>query len=178
MPADSVVKAAYGCEYSDRVVLTTSLPDGSYDFIANQADGNREALQRVIRQKFGVVAKWEVLETNVLLLTVKIPNVPGLSPTAKKQPSAEIYGTTSYGVVDKPLTNLVNFLEAQTGLPVVDQTGLTGRFDFSLKWNEPKVQQTQGLPSPLRQALIDQLGLELVPGTAPIEMLVVERVKN
>jgi uncharacterized protein (TIGR03435 family) len=176
VPAETVVKAAYGCEDSDRVALETSLPDGRYDFIANLADGNQEALQRVVRQKFGVVAKWEILETNALLLTVKIPNAPGLSPTAKKQPSAEFYGTTFYGGVDKPLTNLVNFLEASAGIPVVDRTGLTGRFDFSLKWNKPKVQQTQqGLPDPLRQALLNQLGLELVPGTAPVEMLVVEK---
>jgi len=175
VPAESVVNAAYGCELPDRVVLATSLPDGNYDFIANLPHGNQEALQRVIRQKFGVVAKWKMLETNVLLLTVKIPNAPGLSPTAKKQSPAEYYGTTSYGAVDKPLTNLVNFLEASAELPVVDQTGLIGRFDFDLKWIEPKVQQTQGLPGPLRQALIDQLGLELVPGSEPIEMLVVEK---
>jgi uncharacterized protein (TIGR03435 family) len=175
VPAEIVVTAAYGCELPDRVVLTTSLPDGNYDFIANLPEGNHEALQRVIRQQFGVVAKWEMLETNVLLLTVKIPNAPGLSPTAKKQSPAEYYGTTSYGAVDKPLTNLVNFLEANAGLPVVDQTGLTGRFDFDLKWIESKVQQTQGLPGPLRLALIDQLGLELVPGREPVEMLVIEK---
>jgi uncharacterized protein (TIGR03435 family) len=176
VPAETVVKAAYGCEDSDRVVLETTLPDGRYDFIANLADGNQEALQRVVGQKFGVVAKWEILETNALLLRVKIPNAPGLSPTAKKQPPHETYGTTLYGAVDKPLTNLVNFLEASAGIPVVDRTGLTGHFDFSLKWNEPKVQKTQqGLPDSLRQALLNQLGLELIPGTAPVEMLVVEK---
>jgi uncharacterized protein (TIGR03435 family) len=175
VPSETVVRAAYGCEVSDRAVLETSLPDGRYDFIANLADGNQEALQRVVRQKFGVVAKWEMLETNALLLTVKIPNAPGLIPSAKKQPPSEGGGITLYVVVNKPLTNLVNFLEATAGIPVVDRTGLTGRFDFSLKWNEPKVQQTQGLPDPLRQVLLNQLGLELVPGTAPVEMLVVEK---
>jgi uncharacterized protein (TIGR03435 family) len=176
VPAETVVRAAYGCEVSDRAVLETSLPDGRYDFIANLADGNQEALQRVVRQKFGVVAKWEMLETNALLLTVKIPNAPGLIPSAKKQPPSEGGGTTLYVVVDKPLTNLVNFLEAQAGTPVVDRTGLTGRFDFILKWNEPKVQQKQqGLPDPLRQVLLNQLGLELVPGTARVKMLVVEK---
>ena len=175
VPAETVVKAAYGCEYPDRVVLETSLPDGRYDFIANLADGNQEALQRVVRQKFGVVAKWEMLETNALLLTVKIPNAPGLSPSAKKQPPQEGVGRSLYFTVDKPLTNLVNFLEDQSVIPVVDRTGLTGRFDFSLKWNEQENQQNQVIPDTLKQALLNQLGLELVPATAPVEMLVVKK---
>ena len=73
----------------DRVVIADkSARRRDYDFIANLADGNQEALQRVVRQKFGVVAKWEMLETNVLLLTAKIPNAPGLSPTKQKEPTA------------------------------------------------------------------------------------------
>jgi len=199
VPAEIVVRAAYGCPHPDRVVLAASLPDGNYDFIANLADGSQEALQRVVRQKFGVIAKWEMLETNALLLTVKIPNAPGLSLTAKEYPPGESHGTMSYTVWDKPLTNLVNFLETTVGTPVVDRTGLTGHFDFSLKWNNSMNQQAQqslpdelnqvllnsalpdkrviaGLPDQLRQALLNQLGLELVPGTAPVEMLVVEKV--
>jgi uncharacterized protein (TIGR03435 family) len=179
VPAEIVVRAAYGCEYADRVVLNTSLPGGHYDFIANLADGNQEALQRAVRQEFGVVAKWEMLQTNALLLTVKIPNAPGLSLTAKKYPPGESHGRTSYTVWDRPLTNLVNFLEAQAGMPIVDSTGLTGRFDFSLKWNESIFQQAQqGLLDQLNQVLLNQLGLELVPSTVPVEMLVVEKVKD
>ena len=117
------------------------------------------------------------METNVLLLKVKTPNAPGLSPTTKKEPAHEMFGTTSYGVVDKPITNLVNVLEAQSRIPVVDQTGLTGHFDFALKWSEPAGRQSLGLSDSLSQVLTSELGLELVPGTAPVEMLVVERAK-
>jgi hypothetical protein len=48
VPAEAIVRAAYGCDLSDRFVLTTSLPDGRYDFIANLPDGNQEALQQVL----------------------------------------------------------------------------------------------------------------------------------
>jgi len=176
-PAGIIVQAAYGCEFSHRVVLTTCLPAGRYDFIANLSEGNPAALQQRVKQEFGVVAKWKELETNVLLLTVGFPDVPGLSPAAKKQPSAEIFGQTMYAVVDKPLTNLVNFLEAQSDVPVIDQTGLTGHFDFTLKWREPGMQPSQGIPYPLKQAMLNQLGLELVPGVARVEMLVVEKAE-
>ena len=88
-----------------------------------------------------------------------------------------MYGTTSYTVFDRPLTNLVNFLETTAGIPVVDRTGLTGRYDFALKWSEPAGRQSLGLSDSLSQVLTSELGLELVPGTAPVEMLVVGRAK-
>jgi uncharacterized protein (TIGR03435 family) len=33
-------------------------------------------------------------------------------------------------------------------------------------------------PEAIKQALLDQFGLELVPGREPVEMLVVERAKD
>ena len=72
-----------------------------------------------------------------------------------------------------PVSYLADFLEGQVKIPVIDQTQLTNRFNIQLDWdsrNDPQHEK-------LKQALIDQLGLELVPGTAPVEMLVVEKVK-
>jgi uncharacterized protein (TIGR03435 family) len=55
---------------------------------------------------------------------------------------------------------------------VLDRTGLKGQYDitFKIKLN----QQSMDI---LDHALLDQLGLELVPSREPIEMLVVEKVK-
>jgi uncharacterized protein (TIGR03435 family) len=73
-------------------------------------------------------------------------------------------------------------LEEQFRIPVVDETGLTNRYDFNVTWDEygkkvgnqyPNYPNLEGL----KQALADQLGLELVPSREPIEMLVVEKVK-
>jgi uncharacterized protein (TIGR03435 family) len=60
-------------------------------------------------------------------------------------------------------------------MPVVDQTGLTQNFDIDLTWNEQGGQDSNH--EALKQALLNQLGLELVPDSQPIEMLVVEKVK-
>ena len=62
---------------------------------------------------------------------------------------------------------------SQYQAPVVDQTGLTNSYDFSLKW---KSDGDSNLAA-LQQALEDQLGLELVPTNMPVEMLVVEKTK-
>jgi uncharacterized protein (TIGR03435 family) len=60
-------------------------------------------------------------------------------------------------------------------MPVVDETGLTQHFNIDLKWNE------KGRRDPnheaVKKAMLDQLGLELVPSNMPIEMLVVEKAK-
>jgi uncharacterized protein (TIGR03435 family) len=59
---------------------------------------------------------------------------------------------------------------------VIDQTGLANHFDMDLKWDETNWQHPN-LES-LERALLDQLGLELVPSREPIEMLVVEKSKD
>ena len=54
-----------------------------------------------------------------------------------------------------------------------DRTGIEGLFDIDLKWDERDWQHRN--PEALKQVLLDQLGLELVPGRESIEMLVVEK---
>jgi uncharacterized protein (TIGR03435 family) len=69
---------------------------------------------------------------------------------------------------NQPISSLVSFAENQLGIPVVDQTGLAGHFDIDLKWDN------RGREN-FKQAPADQLGLELEPGTAPVEFLIVEK---
>ena len=80
-------------------------------------------------------------------------------------------------VVNLPLSTLVQYLETYFEMPVLDRTGLQGSFDFKLKWDLPKERHHNPDSDPLKEALLDQLGLELVPSNMPIEMLVVEKVK-
>jgi uncharacterized protein (TIGR03435 family) len=59
-------------------------------------------------------------------------------------------------------------------IPVLDQTGLTNNFDINIKWNALNWRQN---PDGLRQAILNELGLELVSSREPIDMLVVEKAK-
>jgi len=54
--------------------------------------------------------------------------------------------------------------------------GLADRFDIDFKQDEPDREHRK--PKAPKQALLNQLSLEQVPGHGPIEMLVVERAKN
>jgi bla regulator protein BlaR1 len=64
--------------------------------------------------------------------------------------------------------------------PVVDQTGLGGRFDFILEWvresNNPVSPDPQG--TTIQEALQDQLGLKLKSTKASVETLVIDHVER
>ena len=158
-----------------RMVFTTELPRGRYDFIANLPQGSAQALQTEIQRKFGLVGRHEMIETNVFVLTVKYPNVQGLK---RSQIGGRIYLNPQFGeysCAGQPISSLTYFLELYLGVPIIDRTGLTGRFDMDVKWDD-LYRQHRNVDG-LKQALLDQAGLELVPANMPVEMLVVEKVK-
>jgi uncharacterized protein (TIGR03435 family) len=155
-------------EYADRIVYPAGLPPGEYDYISSLRHGAPEALQSEIAAKFGVAGKFETLATNVLLLKVKSPNAPGLIHGVETGKS--VFPDGEMSVNGMTISHWAAYLEMNVfHIPVIDQTGLNGGFAFDLKWNE------KGGLDQLKQAIVEQLGLELVPGVEPVEMLVVEK---
>jgi len=77
-----------------------------------------------------------------------------------------------------PISSLVNVLSRQTERIVVDQTGLTARYDLNLTWSRddggtPATDQNS--PSILT-AIQEQLGLRLRPAKLPVGTFVVDHV--
>jgi bla regulator protein BlaR1 len=69
------------------------------------------------------------------------------------------------------------------GRVVVDQTGLTGTYDFTLTWSEQSVAsgagQENGTDAPsLFTAVQEQLGLKLVPTKVPIQVIIVDSIER
>jgi uncharacterized protein (TIGR03435 family) len=76
--------------------------------------------------------------------------------------------------------------------PVVDQTGLSGQWTFSLKWTpdesqfggtsmhgpQPPSDDPDDAPPPLFTALQEQLGLKLDSGKATVPVLVLDSVEK
>lgn len=75
--------------------------------------------------------------------------------------------TGSYLGVKAPISNLVTFLKDCLKTPVVDQTGLTGNYDIEFVGGSD--------PEKLKQVVLNEVGLELVPDHMPVEFLVVEK---
>ncbi len=70
--------------------------------------------------------------------------------------------------------------------PVVDKTGLSGRYDFDLEWAPDETQfggevpaaSTEAQAAPLFSAIQQQLGLRLEATRGPIQALVVEKAER
>jgi uncharacterized protein (TIGR03435 family) len=67
-------------------------------------------------------------------------------------------------------------LGRQLDHPVLDQTGLTGRYDFKLNWSPDESDATGG-PS-IFTAVQEQLGLKLETQTGPVEVLVIDHAEK
>jgi len=80
---------------------------------------------------------------------------------------------------------LVSLLSSQLQKPVVDKTGLTGRYDFTLRWAAEQLSLVPGTPtgdadkSPsIFTALREQLGLRLDSTKGPLEVLVIDHAEK
>ena len=84
----------------------------------------------------------------------------------------------------RTMKDLLGPLQAMTGRPVIDRTGLSGAFDFDLEWTSGPVAPGAGAGAPADDgpsifvAVQEQLGLRLEPGRAPFDVVVVDAVQR
>jgi uncharacterized protein (TIGR03435 family) len=95
-------------------------------------------------------------------------------------------GENHFGGRNVTLAMLAESMPTQTGLntlprPLIDETGLTGGFDFSIEWTPEDTSQAGELDSfgaAFREALKEQLGLKLEPQKGPVLVLVIDHVEQ
>lgn len=164
-----IIMAAYGYRFHlAQLNFSSAIPEGKYDYIANLPIGQPEALQRELQRQFGLSCHPETNETDCLILKVKSRNAPGLKRSALPFSGSE--QDDSYSGHHQTLWSLVDYLAGHLGTVVIDRTGLAGNFDIDFSWDKT--------PEGLKQALLEQTGLELVPAKEPVEFLVVEDVNH
>jgi uncharacterized protein (TIGR03435 family) len=76
-------------------------------------------------------------------------------------------------------------LSRRVGRVVLDRTNLSGVFDLDLQWTNVGARRHPGVPAPLAEvpsslfgALEEELGLTLQPGTAPVDVLVIQHAEH
>jgi uncharacterized protein (TIGR03435 family) len=171
MSMKELIRRAYGLPDDLKLIISTKLPDGKYDYIANLSSGSEKALQQEITKQFGIVGHFEPHLKDSLVL--KISDQSQLKVTPRKGgagmwPEGKIFHWSG-----QPVFELTGWLEGFYKIPVIDETGMTNleKFNFDLDWDYESHDGEK-----LKQAL-HEIGFELIPTNQPIEMLVVEKVK-
>ncbi len=170
---DAIIRKAYGAS-GVRTIFPGDLPTGLYDYIANLPEGSVPALQREIGNVFGLTAKREARVADVLLLRFKNPNAPGLKQAHDWRSSATM-GDEGYASINEPISDFAAYLENLLKIPIIDETGLKEKYGIDLKLSNRPGEHPDW--AKMNGALIQQLGLELVPARRSLEMLIVERIR-
>jgi uncharacterized protein (TIGR03435 family) len=181
-PLKSIIQTAYGYDAPHTVVMT-DLPTNRYDFMAKLVgpdmaqNGNWTAeLQKKIARQFKFTGQVELRDTPVLMLVPGSTGAHGFKVSHSK-PNGRAGGSGPNGVTcyDQPISTLISPLQQRFQMPIVDFTGLNEHYDFSLTWDDSDWKHPD--LDALKQALREQLGLELVATNLPVKMLVVQKAK-
>ena len=100
--------------------------------------------------------------------------LPGERPTC-----GLIAGPNRIAGGNQSMSQLATTLTGRMNRMVLDRTGLSGVFNFTLDFvpDGTPIDASQNLP-PLQTALREQLGLKLEPARGPVEVLVIDRVER
>lgn len=159
-----------------------------FDIVAQVPPGTsdeqfRVMLQNLMVDRLSLKVHHETRNLPVNNVTVA-DGGPKLKEMPKANPSGFLHGRSrnhqftlsADGVV--PLATLLTALEHSLDEAVVDKTGLTGMYTFSLEWSDaPAVGGTSQLPD-LATALEQGLGLKLEKVRQDFDVLVIDHVEK
>jgi uncharacterized protein (TIGR03435 family) len=109
-----------------------------------------------------------------------------LAPGSVAMFSFGIPGGARHTARQQPISVLISVLEGPLGKPLVDKTGLTGKYDFNLEYARDTGGSAPGGPAygaddatpDLFTALQDQLGLKLEQKKISMDVLVIDRAEK
>ena len=145
-------------------------------------------MQTLLAERFKLAAHLETRELPIYaLIMARADRRPGPQLRAATI-ECSFQGTgcgshTTLGMITSTAQTMVQTavnLSQFTGRQVVDKTGLTGRFDFTLTWTpEGGASLTDAIDGgTLFTALQDQLGLKLQSQRGPVEVVVIDSVER
>ena len=168
----------------------------------------RQMVRALLADRFGLAAHTETREMPIFVLTVAKPGAFGqyLRPAAfdcqaSDTPSRVVAGQVQCGLLvsqnggsaslrggGMTMADFARTLGEYVDRPLVDRTGLTGRYDLELQFTADRSALVGARPPggldatadsdipPLATALREQLGLRLDSERGPVEVLVIDRV--
>ena len=155
-------------------------------------------LQALLEDRFKLKTHWETRQGDVYNLVVA-KGGPKLGKEGSIPPPAQdlkIFGDKPVPVLrqkayeGKPawvahgcsMDNWAALLSSMFGRPVADKTGLTGKYDFVLKykgrWDSDRNDDDTDPTPPLDHALQDELGLKVEAAKGPVKVLVIDHIEK
>jgi len=159
--------------------------------VPNQAQ-MRKLVQKLLADRFKLVFHREQQELSIYSLVVgpKGPTLTKSSADPNGLPSLLFRGLGSLPASNATMADFATVMQtAVLDRPVVDRTGLTGRYDFTLTWTPDETQfASMGIKVPpppadatapsLFTAVQEQLGLKFEPARGAVDVIVIDGVEH
>jgi uncharacterized protein (TIGR03435 family) len=184
-----LLRTAYGLQKSQILGLPDWVKTDRYDVDgvpdkAGQPDADQmhTLMRKLLAERFGLKTHAEKWEMPVYALTVA-KSGPRMEPS-KSDPNdmpgnagGEDNGRQSRRFSNVSMADLAPMLQFSVDRPVVDRTGLAGRYDFKLEWTvDPERAAEPDAPPLLFTAIQEQIGLKLEPQSAQADVLIVDAI--
>ena len=153
----------------------------------------RLLVQDALATRFGLKFHRDQRELPAYALSVA-KGGPKLTPTSDAPNAPKNFGFTALGRLRVTNATMRDFCDGMQGAvmdkPVVDQTGLTGRYDFTLNWTPDEsqfavlggyhapAQEDPNAPPSLSTAIQEQLGLKLENTKAKVDTFVIDHLEK
>jgi|GEM_PF-249027 len=198
MPPENIIQWAFRIFLNDQIV---GLPDWAtherYDVQAKVSEADVAAyrkvvdpiqrvpmLQKILIDRFGMKFHFETRELPVYALAVDKKGMrmteiqPAIGPNGMKEGGGRQRGRGRYTSFGQPMQPFIDALTVELKTPVVDRTGLTGFYNYTLHWTpEDGKPSVEDAPS-IFTAVQEQLGLKLERTKAPVQVLVIDHLER
>jgi uncharacterized protein (TIGR03435 family) len=192
--------------YDVEAKMEASVTDALKKLTPDQLElARQQMLQALLAERFNLKIHRETKEEPVYLLVIGkngpklLDSKPGDTHTFPGPDGGAVRGHIQIGrgngggqkamAFSVSMKILEEWLSIELTRPVLDRTGLTGTYDFTLEWMPdtgptptPGAANADSLPgipvASIFTAVQQQLGLKLEPGKGPIEVVVIDHVER
>jgi uncharacterized protein (TIGR03435 family) len=139
-----------------------------------QVEQFRWMMQSLLKDRFNLQVHHATKELPIYALVIAKGGSKLKESTAKQSRGWIGPGRIDYR--DEPMEGFVMSLSSEVGRRVVNETGLTGKYDFALKWTPDEERGTADAGPSIFTAVQEQLGLKLKSTKGPVDTIVVDHV--
>ena len=139
----------------------------------------RQMMQTLLTDRFHLALHRESRETAVYALVIDKNGLKLHEAAPDAKGILRMNGGGRISGSGATIPQLVSWFSNANGVdrPVIDQTGLAGRYDFTLEWSNTLAGQADSTAPSIFTAFQEQLGLKLDSTKAPVDVLVIDHAE-